>query len=548
MPPEPERRSTRPMEVPERDPQQAPKADAIGRRESLWIAALLLLAGAGLAAWVHWVHAETPLIFDELVYLWQAKILGHGWIGAPVPRHHEFVSALFFYEREGRVYGQYPIGYPLALVPWVVARAPWALNVLLGVFSLFLLHRFARAIGGRREAWLATACLAISPFFIVQSTVFLTHPLTLALTLLVLYALLRRSQDDRRLRWAALCGGAIGYALNISPYVAVPMAAVCAERCWVGRSARRPSRRELLAFVLPFVAGVALFGAVNQEATGAAWRPAYFHRSFVRPGFGDEVGQRGFGPADALRITMDRLDLLDRMLFGWPIPSLLFAGIHVVGAALRARTRRGFRPSANRADPGGPVENDRWDRPLLILFLGTVIVYAFWYYPGTRDGLGPRYYYAALPTLVLFTARGFAALGDGVSRLAPRRWAAHALLSIACFCALFATGTVPYLARMADGVKPTERRAARAFLEELERRGVKRGTVFVESPFSKRARRGILLFQSNFDDRGDLVFAWDLGPGKNGDFLSERGGGPAYFARLDEKNLVWEISDTPPRP
>ncbi len=516
------------------------------RSDDLALALFLILAVTGLVLWVYRVNAATPLIFDELLYLWQARLLATGHLTAATPVHHEFVSVLHLFDLDGRCFGQYPIGYPLALIPWVVAGIPWGLNVFLGGASLLLLYRFASRLDGRATAWVAMLLTALSPFFVVQSTTFLVHPLTLALTLLL--ALLRRERSSRRAGWAGLAGATIGYAGNISPFLVVPMLAVSADRWLSTRRTRPVDRRQLIAFTMPLLAGVALFCAVNYGTTGSPWRPAYFLQSWVRPGFGETVDKSGYTPIEALINTEDRLANLNRMLFGWPFSSFLFAGPYLAIAFARHLARRGEPRAEPIPSERGPLGSDRWTRTLIVLFAGTVGIYAFWYFPGTRDGLGPRYFYATLPALSLFSARGVVALGR-ILRLAARGRGHADLLGRTVpsllLAALTVTGTIPMFARMAETGPPRGRREVRAFLDDLEQRGIRRGTVFVTEGSVRKYQRSALLYWSDFSDSKDLVFALDLGPRKNAEFVKDRGGGPVYYVTLTNENRSWRLSDAP---
>jgi len=517
-----------------RGPRRARDADAFAA------IAFACLAAACLAVWAHRVNGATPLINDELCYLWQARVLTTGHITAEAPRHPEFVSIPPLFIRDGRRFTQYPIGFPLVLAPWVALGIPWAANIALAAASLVLLHRFVRRIDGRAVAWIAMLLTALSPFFIAQSTAFMSHPLTLALSLALLVALERRESAGGALRWAALAGATIGLAGNVSPFVAAPMALVCFERWASARNGRDrdAGRRELAAFALPIVAGAGLFALTNFATTGNPLTPAYFLRSYVRAGFGEEVGLGGYTLAQAVSHTKERLALLNEMLFGWPISSLLFTAPYAAAAlarsVVRARARRGARPAES--------SGDRWYRTLAVLFVGTVAVYAFWYSPGTASNLGPRFLYAALPTLAIFSARGVV----GLAKLSGRAFGARArlggpLLAGALVVALVFAGTIPYLARMPALEKPRERRAVRALLDEIARRDIRDGTIFVKTNSSTKGPP--LLFASQFAETARLAFARSLSPRANRAFAASRGAPPVFTATFDPRNLGWVLRE-----
>ncbi len=516
-------------------------------RETAALLLFLLVATCGLALWAARVHSATPVIMDELVYLWQARWLAAGHLTRPAPDFPEFVNVSFLPIVDGRRFGHYPIGFPAALAPAVAAGAPWALNVVLGGLSLALLHRLCRRLDGAWVAWTAAALLALSPFFIIQATTYFNHLLTLFLTLAALLAMQERERSRSPNRWTAVAGAATGYALNVSPFVAAPIALVALER---GISARRVvplSAREVAAFAIPTVVGLALFLAVNGATTGDPLMPGYFvNTTYVahRPGFGGSVGEGGYKPAMALSNTAERLALMNRILFGWPLTSFLFAAPYL---AFLLTTRAGRRRLRPRRDAVSVADPDRWDRTLLILFASTVGIFALWFFPAADEGLGPRYLFTTLPSLVIFTARGLAGLRDLARRAAAGRRGGAAVagaIPIVLVAALVAVGTLPTLARLADGPLARWRRGTHAFLRDLERRGVARGTIFVESP-EETTLAASLLFASGFDETADLVFAMNRGPEENARFLERRPEGPVYYVKPRMQTSTWQLHDRP---
>ncbi len=521
-------------------------------RERLALGILVVAVVVGLSLWIHAVALPIPAVSDEAIYLWQARLLASGELTAPAPPHPGAFKLPGLLVHDGKRLSQYPIGYPLALAPWVRAGIPWALNVLLAGLSVLLYHGLARRIDGRGAAWVGTLLLSLSPYFVSVSTLFLGHTLTLFLTLVLLVALRRREVAGGSARWAACAGAAVGYALNVSPFVAVPMLLVAFERGLAARRARPLRRREVLAFALPILAGGALFCGVNLATTGSPWRPAYYLQSWVRAGFGEGIGRRvpmpseegriEFSPRDALSLTGVRLASLNKSLFGWPVSSLAFAIGYLVyaGARRRARSGRGERTAMNE-DPA----RDRWDRPLLLLFLGTLAVYFFWYHHGLLgEMMGPRYLFGALPTVVVFTARGvagFAALASRISGPERRGPALGPRVAGLLLAVLVAAGTVPYYARLPGDEANRIRRGAQDLFEELDRRGIREGTVFIRALITYQAAP--LLYASDFEGTGPLVFAKDRGAEANEELLRSRGVGRVYHARMEEKTYGWVLTE-----
>ncbi len=515
-------------------------------RERTALALFVVAVLIGLSLWVHLVNAAIPFVVDEVVYSWQAEHLAAGRLTSPEPAFPRFVWNGFLPTRDGQRFGMYPIGLPIALVPWVVAGIPWALNVFLAGVSLLLLYTFCRRLDGPLVAWIAVLLTALSPFFIVQSTITMSHPLTLVLTLWLLVSLERYRRSSRRTVAAIQAGAAIGYAINVSPLIAVPLALVCVERALTRPRGGAIPRRDVIGFLIPIVAGIALFCLVNQRTTGSPWVPGYYFAVSQRVGFGEKVGRGSHSPADALRNSWERLDLLDEYLFGWPIPSLSFACLYLVTLVIRRRISRSPASRAGPCPEPGASDRDRWNRPLLLLFVGTLTVYAFWYFAGTQKSLGPRFLYMTLPSLILFSARGIVGLALFVpDRSAPRNGVPRrGLVAMTIIVALlFLSGTAPYLERLARMSASRWRRAARSLLEELDRRGIERGTIFIESTMFNRL--ACLQYQSRFLTEAALVFVQDRGGRENAKLLLARSEMPVYYVEPDGANFRWVIHEAP---
>ena len=131
---------------------------------------------------------------------------------------------------------------------------------------------------------------------------------------------------------------------------------------------------------------------------------------YDRIGFGPEIGPYGYGLAEAISInTRLKVTALATGLFGWPgWSSLLFLPIPFL---------------ARRAN--------RWDWLLLGMLLGLIGVHIFYWSFGGVDGGFPRYYYDALPGLLLLTARGIQISAEYLARRQPRLgWLPVGLVSL----------------------------------------------------------------------------------------------------------------------
>ncbi|HTQ45495.1 MAG TPA: hypothetical protein VMI75_22205 [Polyangiaceae bacterium] len=62
---------------------------------------------------------------DEWAYTFQAAVLAKGHAFAASPRCEPYLESFYVYERSGRLFSQYPPGWPLFITPFVWIRAVW---------------------------------------------------------------------------------------------------------------------------------------------------------------------------------------------------------------------------------------------------------------------------------------------------------------------------------------------------------------------------------------------------------------------------------------
>jgi hypothetical protein len=187
-----------------------------------------------------------------------------------------------------------------------------------------------------------------------------------------------------------LCGLLTGLALG-SAFITRPLAAV-GTGLVVGPFLltlllRGHVRWEALLWLAlggaPVAALLPLYGwAISGNPT---FNPYLLVWPYDRLGFGPDIGPYGYTLHDAIFINLRlKLVTLAGGLFGWPgWTNLLFLPLAFL---------------AGRAN--------RWDWLLLATLLSMILVHIFYWSFGGADGGFPRYYYDALPALLLLTARG----------------------------------------------------------------------------------------------------------------------------------------------
>src|SRR6202007_3344131 len=100
--------------------------------------AVCSVTAAGLTAWAsHAVLRDQPLSIDAGLYLQQARAMAHGHFGMPAPLPaHAFSNRFLLEGPDHRLYGIFPPGWPLAIVPFVWLGKPMLVGPTLAVLMV----------------------------------------------------------------------------------------------------------------------------------------------------------------------------------------------------------------------------------------------------------------------------------------------------------------------------------------------------------------------------------------------------------------------------
>lgn len=524
----------------------SPAHAGVGRRV-ITIAAVLFAFSVALHVAVT-VLERAPHVQDSVTYLFQAQTLARGALTAPAPPlaaadHTAHFAQEFLLVRDGRWFGKYPPGYPAVLALGVTAGAPWLVNPLLAALTVALVGALARALyGGRRQPTkdyrpqttsdsltpdYSHLLLASSPFFLVMSGSLMAHPAELFWTTLFMAGWARALRGRRwRGRWALVAGAALGMlfltrqftALTVGIAFGVALALPDRQRRNAGNRPQTTGVRQvpsplrplslsslLLAACPLFLAVLALMAYQNAVTGDPLTDPRLLFWPYDRVGFGPGIGEaenvftfaatsagpaiqwtedpaqppRGHTVSRGLYNLGQNLTALEEDLFNWPA---LFT-LSFIWLAFLLR-----RPAAV-------------DWVLLVVALAVAGGYVAYWASGVA--YGPRYFYAALPALVILTARGVGALGEVVGRSAA---------AIILF-ALLIYGFVALPARLEayrdyNFVDPGARAAAEAVVEPP-------ALVFVAASRTDWWEYGAFFSGNTPWLDGPVIFARDLGPAEN---------------------------------
>ncbi len=350
-----------------------------------FIAIAAVVAFIAYAAVSMLVFDRRPLHIDEIVQAFQARIFAGGRLWLPSGPHPDFTTAMHVIAADGRTYGQFPPGGPAMLAVGELAGLGWLVMPALGAAAVALFGLALPALEPSRATRRgAVVLLALSPFMAFMSGTWMNHTATLAFLMLGSWGLVTGLAAEKPSPLRAFLGGlGFGAAATVRPTDAIAFA-LPAAAWYLWRSVRDRRRVvDMLASGAGVAIPIALLLWANWRTTGSPLLFAY------QVAWGRDVGL-GFHavpwgephtPARGLELLSLYFLRLQTYLFELPLPSLLPAA----AALLLSR----------RASPG--------DRYLLVasaLLVG--LYFAYWH-----DGfyLGPRFMFALLPVLALWTAR-----------------------------------------------------------------------------------------------------------------------------------------------
>ena len=379
-------------------------------RKIRWAIVLYLVAFTGIALLSDQIYERIPNSEDEAAYLFQAQVFAHNRLTVPTPPNADAFWSPFVVDYQGRRFGKYPPGWPLLLSFGIRLGMPWLVNAILAVLTLGLITRLGSVFYQDNTGFWAAILALNTPGFLFLSSSLLSHPASLwwsALALLLTYYLVTWAQANPKAKITA-------YGLHpnhIALLLGVALGASFITRPFAGLGLGLTIGLFLLILTIRDDVGASIFvGLVGGGLLVAALLPLYWWLvsgdptfnpyllvwPYDRVGFGPDIGPQGYNLQTALFInTKLKLIALATGLFGWPgWSNLLFLPLPFI---LRRATR--------------------WDWLLLGTLLVLIFVHIFYWAFGGVDGGFPRYYYDALPALLLLTVRGIQ-----VSMICLSRW------------------------------------------------------------------------------------------------------------------------------
>jgi hypothetical protein len=355
-----------------------------------WTAAIAT-AGFVLYAWVaREILSGRPLLIDEIIQVFQARLLAQGRLWIDAAPYQEFFSSLHLVEQGGKVYGQFPMGGPAMLALGSLMGAEWLVNPLFGALSLLAFGALLRRVEPRAGVRLGALLLfSFAPFAVFMSGSHMNHVPALFWIILGVVGLVRAVSPEGRARDGLLAGLGFGLAATIRPVDALAFA-VPAGLWLLIRAVRERRIAPLLASGLGVAIPVALLLWTNVQTTGAPLRFGYS----VLWGSAHDLGFHAspWGPVHTPARGLELLNLYFLRLQTYFLEAAAPSLIPVTAALALTRRLSGF---------------DRYLVSASVLVAGCYG--AYWH-----DGfyLGPRFMYPLLPLLALWTARFLPALRE----------------------------------------------------------------------------------------------------------------------------------------
>ena len=371
------------------------------------------------------IFGGRPLLIDEIVQVWQARVYASGRLWLPTTGAPDLFGATNIVEHAGKVFGQFPAGGPAMLALGALVHAEWLVDP---VFAGLAVYGWATILrrSGEAPATATTALLlfALSPFAVFMSASHMNHVTTLAWIMIGMAGLVIVTGSERPRPLVALgLGLAFGLAGSIRPVDALAFGAPAG--LWLAARALKDRARlgecALAALGMAIPLGATLW--VNAQTTG---HPLLFGYTLLW-GPGHDLGFHHvpWGPPHTAARGLELVNLylleLQSYFLETPFPSLLPAlAVLALGTRLR------------------PF--DRYLATSSALIIG--LYFAYWH---NGYFLGPRFLYPLLPVLAIWTARFGALLRErwGTDALPNRVWVYTALTSVM----MAATWSLPYRVR-----------------------------------------------------------------------------------------------------
>ncbi len=418
---------------------------------------------------------KIPHIGDGAIQLFGAKIMASGHFTVPAPDNIEFFFDPFLVVKDGRWFTQYPAGYQMMLVPFVLLNIPAVLNPMLAGLTMIIFLLLCDELNLSRW-WGLT--FVLSPFVIFMSASFMNHPSAMFFAALGIFAFLKSGRY--RPGWMFLWGLAGGLMFSVRPYTAIcfhlPLIIIALKKR-VGSGVLMAVIGSILGSAPYFINNYFTTGSIFVSGYEAAWDGAtglFFSESQWGPKHSPQLGLLH------LAILLNGLNI---RLFELPIPAL-------IGVVLWLVLRR----------------DKNW-KEWTLFWAGLCAVAGYFFYFYVDMTLGPRFAYTAALPMLLLTGLGFKALNR---KLRDSGWKREKIKwsGIAAFIILLCLWIFVSLPVRIEELGNRYRDVDADFLNFIKSKNLGKSIVFLDDyPSTDRHSK---LYSLGFSNRQAWFYAWRL--------------------------------------
>lgn len=414
-----------------------------------------------------------PLTDDESAYRFMAELIASGRLYTSSPSMKLFFDNIFMING-GHFYAQYFLGWPLLMLPGVLASATGYLNALYSGLTVLSLYLILRKLSGSYYARLGVLLYISSPMMMIASATELSQTSCMLVLSWMIWFFLRLHDEDSP--WWANSGFslALGLAFFIRPAtataVALPFLVALALHILKGTSEKR--RRAIFALAIPALMLAAIFLLVNKLQNGAFLRSAYqryfeylrendFRFSVWTPDSDMRLfAFRGLGRSFAnLALGFFRLNF---DLFGWPIFFILFLPFAWL---------------------------QKWGSAVILAFF-TLLGTTFFALDAGIDTFGPVHLYEAGLLAIIFIVLGVKGMSQRLSTLISKQYPSSSLYKVSYLKFIPHVMLIALILASLIGYAPFRLNAVSKIAESintpfraLAESGIQKAVIFAPAPF-----------------------------------------------------------------
>jgi hypothetical protein len=164
---------------------------------------------------------QFPNSSDEYVYLYQAETFSKGKLWEQAHALPDFFYFNHIAQKDGLSVGRFPPGWPAILSLAFFAHVPpFLVNPFLGLVSLIVFYFLGRKLYGQRVTLWALPALALTSFYIFNSASYFSHTSCLLCTLVFVLGVYQY-RDRQKIKYLLMAGFALGIMMTIRYYTAL---------------------------------------------------------------------------------------------------------------------------------------------------------------------------------------------------------------------------------------------------------------------------------------------------------------------------------------